>query len=125
MKKWLGFTIGGLQQKILNLVLVFLLAMIAVFGVVSYYQSKKLTKTVSAARDKQQQSIEQVSKDTMKGVIDGTLVKTTALQAYIADDMFSDLKTDVLTLQTLASGLFEHRNTITTQKAISIPDAHT
>ena len=36
MKKWLGFTIGGLQQKILNLVLVFLLAMIAVFGVVSY-----------------------------------------------------------------------------------------
>ena len=123
MKKWLGFTIGGLQQKILNLVLSFLLAMIAVFGVVSYYQSKKLSKTVSTARDKQQQSIEQVSKDTMKGVIDGTLVKTTALQAYIADDMFSDLKTDVLTLQTLASGLFEHRNTITTQKAISIPDA--
>ena len=122
MRKWLGFTIGGLQQKILNLVLIFMLAMIGVFGAVSYYQSKKLTKTVKDARDEQQQAIETVSQDTMHQVINGTLVKTTALQAYIADDMFADLKSDVMTMQTLAQQLFSHKDTITPHP-FSLPDA--
>lgn len=122
MKKWFGITIGGLQQKILNLVLIFMLAMIGVFSAVSFYQSKKLTKTVEKAREEQQQSIEQVSQKTMKGVINGTLVKTTALQAYIADDMFTDLKSDVLTMQTIAKGLFEHKADIT-PRSYSLPDA--
>ncbi|MBQ9868441.1 MAG: SpoIIE family protein phosphatase [Ruminococcus sp.] len=122
MRKWLGLTIGGLQQKILNLVLIFMLAMIGVFSAVSFYQSKKLTKTVKEARDEQQQAIETVSQDTMHQVINGTLVKTTALQAYIADDMFADLKSDVMTMQTLAQQLFSHKDTITPHP-FSLPDA--
>ena len=122
MRKWLGFTIGGLQQKILNLVLIFMLAMIGVFSAVSFYQSKKLSKTVKEARDEQQQAIETVSQDTMHQVINGTLVKTTALQAYIADDMFADLKSDVMTMQTLAQQLFSHKDTITPHP-FSLPDA--
>ena len=122
MRKWLGLTIGGLQQKILNLVLIFMLAMIGVFSAVSFYQSKKLSKTVKDARDKQQQAIETVSQDTMHQVINGTLVKTTALQAYIADDMFADLKSDVMTMQTLAQQLFSHKDTITPHP-FSLPDA--
>ncbi|MBQ3935547.1 MAG: PDC sensor domain-containing protein, partial [Ruminococcus sp.] len=122
MRKWLGLTIGGLQQKILNLVLIFMLAMIGVFSAVSFYQSKKLSKTVKDARDEQQQAIETVSQDTMHQVINGTLVKTTALQAYIADDMFADLKSDVMTMQTLAQQLFSHKDTITPHP-FSLPDA--
>ncbi|MCR5478356.1 MAG: SpoIIE family protein phosphatase [Ruminococcus sp.] len=122
MRKWLGLTIGGLQQKILNLVLIFMLAMIGVFSAVSFYQSKKLSKTVKEARDEQQQAIETVSQDTMHQVINGTLVKTTALQAYIADDMFADLKSDVMTMQTLAQQLFSHKDTITPHP-FSLPDA--
>lgn len=122
MRKWLGLTIGGLQQKILNLVLIFMLAMIGVFSAVSFYQSKKLTKTVKEARDEQQQAIKTVSQDTMHQVINGTLVKTTALQAYIADDMFADLKSDVMTMQTLAQQLFSHKDTITPHP-FSLPDA--
>jgi len=122
LRKWLGLTIGGLQQKILNLVLIFMLAMIGVFSAVSFYQSKKLTKTVKEARDEQQQAIKTVSQDTMHQVINGTLVKTTALQAYIADDMFADLKSDVMTMQTLAQQLFSHKDTITPHP-FSLPDA--
>ncbi len=122
MRKWLGLTIGGLQQKILNLVLIFMLAMIGVFSAVSFYQSKKLSKTVKEARDEQQQAIETVSQDTMHQFINGTLVKTTALQAYIADDMFADLKSDVMTMQTLAQQLFSHKDTITPHP-FSLPDA--
>ncbi|MBQ8967437.1 SpoIIE family protein phosphatase [Ruminococcus sp.] len=110
MKKLLGMTFGGLQQKILNLVLIFMLLIIGVFGAVSVYQSKRLTKIVSGAAVEQQEAIEKVSGETMSAVVNSTMTKTTALQAYIADDMFSEMRSDVATLQTLAEGLFEHRD---------------
>ena len=40
MKQIFGFKIGGLMHKIFNLVLVFILAIIGVFGCVSAYQAK-------------------------------------------------------------------------------------
>ena len=108
MKKILGLTFGGLHQKILNLVLLLLLALIGVFGVVSVYQANHLSDVVSSTNDDQQNAIKEVSGNTMKQVIDSSMTKTNRLQAYIADDMFSDIKTDVSTLQSLATGLFEH-----------------
>jgi len=108
MIKKFGLTLGGLQQKIINLVLIFMLALIAVFSGVWFYQSANLNNVVSDASNEQQKSIEKVSGNTMHQVIDGSMTKTNALQAYIADDMFSDVKTDVATLQSLATGLFEH-----------------
>ena len=108
MVKKFGFTLGGLQQKILNLVLVFLFALIAVFAGVWFYQSGSLNAVVSDAGREQQNAIEKVSGDTMHQLIDNSMTKTNALQAYIADDMFSDVKTDVATLQSLATELFEH-----------------
>ena len=108
MIKKFGLTLGGLQQKILNLVLIFMLALMAVFAGVWFYQSANLNTVVGDASSEQQSAIEKVSGDTMHQVIDGSMTKTNALQAYIADDMFSDVKTDVATLQGLATGLFEH-----------------
>ena len=108
MKKKFGLTFGGLQQKILNLVLILLLMLIGVFGVVSVYQANHLSDVVSSTNDDQQNAIKEVSGNTMKQVIDSSMTKSNRLQAYIADDMFSDIKTDVSTLQSLATGLFEH-----------------
>ena len=116
-----GIKIGGLQQKILNLVLIFLLAMLGVFGAASYYQTKKLTDVVGDAREQQQQSIEKVSGDTMHQVIDASMTKSNAFQAYIADDMFLDLKTDVATMRSLATGLFTHRDSIS-RAVVELPD---
>lgn len=90
MIKKFGLTLGGLQQKILNLVLIFMLALMAVFAGVWFYQSANLNTVVGDASSEQQKSIEKVSDDTMHQVIDGSMTKTNALQAYIADDMFSD-----------------------------------
>ncbi len=110
MKKLFGFKIGGLQQKIFNLVLVFLVAIIGVFGAVSAYQSRELTSVVNNASQKQQQAIEKVSGDTMHQVVDSSMTQNNAFQAYIADDMFSDVKGDVQTLQRLAEELFAHQD---------------
>ena len=108
MKIIKGIKIGGLQQKIFNLMLFFLIALIGAFLAVSAYQQKNLTRTVQDANDRQQKSIEAVSEETMQAVLNSTMTQTTALQAYIADDLFSQIRSDVLTLQTFATELFTH-----------------
>ena len=110
MKKLLGFKVGGLQQKILNLVLLFLIAVIAVYGAVMYYQFHHITNIVNEARNEQTEAVERVSGETMNYIIDGSMKRTNALQAYIADDMFADLSRVVKTLQTIATNLFENQD---------------
>ena len=108
MKIIKGIKIGGLQQKIFNLMLFFLIALIAAFLAISVYQQKNLTRTEQEANGKQLQSIETVSEETMRAVLSTSMTQTTALQAYIADDLFSQVRSDVLTMQAFASELFEH-----------------
>lgn len=108
MKVIKGIKIGGLQQKIFNLMLVFIAAIIAVYTAVSVYQQKNLTSIVHQAGEDQQESIASVSEGTMHSVLEGSLSRTTALQAYIANDLFTDVKTNVETLQVFAKGLFEN-----------------
>lgn len=108
MKKIKNFTVGGLQQKIFNLMLIFILAMICAFVAVSVYQKRSLTRIVQQVNAEQQASITDSSQQTMQGVLENTMAKMTAMQAYMAGDLFGDVKTDVLTLQTFATELFEH-----------------
>ncbi|MBR1383621.1 MAG: SpoIIE family protein phosphatase [Ruminococcus sp.] len=121
MIKKFGLTLGGLQQKILNLVLIFVLAIIGIYVAVAVYQSKSLTKTVNEASDEQQKSIEEVSGRTMEAVISSSLTRTTAMEAYIADDMFADVQSDVLTLQSFATGLFNNAENFDSHP-VSYPD---
>ncbi len=121
MVKKFGLKFGGLQQKILNLVLVFLIALIAIFAGIWFYQATTLNAVVGDVNSEQQDAIEKVSHNTMHQIIDNSMTKTNALQAYIADDMFSDVKTDVATLQSLAAGLFEHMDSIEPYP-FSLPD---
>ena len=121
MIKKFGLTIGGLQQKILNLVLIFVLAIVGIYVAVAVYQSNSLTKTVDEASDEQQKSIASVSDQTMEAVISSSLTKTTAMEAYIADDMFADVQSDVKTLQAFATGLFENSESFGS-RSVNYPD---
>ena len=49
MKVIRGIKIGGLQQKIFNLMLFFIVALIAVYAAVSVYQQKNLAGIVKEA----------------------------------------------------------------------------
>lgn len=108
MKIIRGIKLGGLQQKIFNLMLIFIVALIGVYAAVSVYQQKNLSAVVEEANYEQQSSITTVSEETMKAVLDTSMSRTTALQAYIANDLFADVQADVLTLQAFAEELFEH-----------------
>ena len=121
MKKIFGLTFGGLQQKILNLVLIFILAIVGVYVSVAVYQSKSLSNTVSEASEEQQKSINSASNETMDSVVAASLTRSTEMQAYIADDMFSDVKSDVLTLQSFATALFNSSYNFNS-RPVSYPD---
>ena len=121
MIKKFGLTLGGLQQKILNLVLIFVLVIIGIYVAVAVYQSKALSETVNEASDEQQQSIASVSDKTMETVISSSLTRTTAMEAYMADDMFADVQSDVKTLQAFATGLFNNAEGFES-RPVSYPD---
>ena len=108
MKKILGLKIGGLQQKILNLVLVFMLALISAFTAVSIYQLRQLNNIVSDAGADQQKSIKEVSTQTMEQVVQTSVTKTNSLQADAADNIFSEIIDDINMLNTLAQGYFDN-----------------
>ena len=110
MKRIFGVTFGGLQQKVINLVLVIILAVIAIFSAVTIYQTRSLNKIMNDADVQQRETVERISGDTIHKFIEESMTRTGALQAYIADDMFSDLKNEVQLLKTLAKGLFEHKD---------------
>ena len=121
MKYIRGLKFGGLQQKIFNLVLLIIIMMVIAFTVVSFHQKNHLSDVVAEASREQQASIEAVSEKTMEAVLEGSMAKTTALQAYIAGDLFGDVQSDVLTLQALATELFEHADAFTPH-AFAPPD---
>ena len=103
---------GGLQQKIFNLMLIFIVAIIGVYDAVSVYQQKSLTGIEQEATEEQQTSITAVSESAMEAVLEASLPRSTALQAYIADDLFADVRSDVLALQAFAEELFEHADSL-------------
>ncbi|MBR5258622.1 MAG: PDC sensor domain-containing protein, partial [Clostridia bacterium] len=122
MKTILGIKIGGLQQKIFNLVLLVIIAIIGAFIAVNTYQQNKLTQIVQSAGVEQQEAIEAISAQTLAAVLETSMSRTTALQAYIANDLFSEVKTDVLTLRTVAEQLFEHMDSVSPHP-YHLPDA--
>ena len=108
MKIIRGLKIGGLQQKIFNLMLIIIAILIGIYTAFYFYQQKNLTQVVQEASVEQQASITAVSEETMAAVLNTSLSRTTALQAYIADDLFADVRTDVETLRAFATELFAH-----------------
>jgi sigma-B regulation protein RsbU (phosphoserine phosphatase) len=110
IKGWLK--IGGLQQKIFNLVLIFILMIIGAYVAVGVWNQRNLVQVVQNAGDRQQESITKISEQTMEAVLDSSMKRITALQAYIADDLFGDVRSDVNTLQTIAEKLFENSDAI-------------
>ena len=76
MKKIFFFKVGGLQQKIINLVLVLLIILVGFGLAVAAFKASKLSQVVSEAREEQQASIEKTSAQTMYQVTESSMTKT-------------------------------------------------
>ena len=113
MKKFFGITFGGIQQKITNLVLIILVALIALFSVITLYANNMLTGIVEETRDEQQQAISQTSQQALYERLDQSLAQATALKAKIADNDFAEIVNDAYMIKTLAQELLRNRATLT------------
>ncbi len=122
MKVIKGIKIGGLQQKVFNLVLLFILLLAAVYASVGIWQRHELTAIVQDTGAQQQKAITEISEQTMEKVLSISMTQTTALQGYIADELFSGVRSNVLTLQAFASELFAHAE-LFSPHAIAPPSA--
>ena len=107
MKKLNNITIGGIQQKIFNLVLIMILLVVAAYTVVIFYQTNHLSQLVTETNEKQKQSITAITSQTMDGVISSTLGRSTQLEAAIANDMFEGVANVVRMTADYAEKLFE------------------
>ena len=90
MKKFKRFTLGGIENKVFNLVLFTIILMMAAYTAVIAYQSNNLNKLVSNTNQSQKESITSISEQTMYGVLNNNLLQSTQMEAYIAEDVFGD-----------------------------------
>ncbi|MBQ6381121.1 MAG: SpoIIE family protein phosphatase [Clostridia bacterium] len=121
MKKFKHITIGGIQNKIFNLVFVTIILMIAVFTVVLIYQSGNLSDIVKESNKSQKESITQVSEQTMGEILDTNMTQNAQLQAYIASDLFGDAERVVNIVADYTQKLFANPQAFPT-RAVSLPD---
>ncbi|MBQ6120227.1 MAG: SpoIIE family protein phosphatase [Clostridia bacterium] len=122
MRKLKHITLGGIQQKVFNLVLIMLILVMAAYSVVIVYQMNSIGGLVNETNDRQKTAITAISQGTMDQVIAGSLGNSTRMQAQIADDMFSDTADTVNTVADAARMLFEAPERYSTRE-VQGPDA--
>ncbi len=121
MRKFRGITIGGIQTKVFNLVVITILLMAAAFVAVIIYQYGQLTGLVRRTNDSQKQSITSISKETMANVLDTNLTQSTRMEAHIAGDVFGDAEKVVKILADYTGKLFAAPDSFPVRE-VKLPD---
>ena len=92
MRKIFGIIVGGIQQKIFNLVLIAMIIITGIFVGISAYPYKEITGILAETSEKQLESIDKISSAAMEAVVRDTLQTTARLESEIADGVFSNYK---------------------------------
>ena len=122
MKKIMNLVIGGIQNKIFNLVLVTTILIMAAYLAVILVQSNKLTTLVGQTNEKQQEAVSEISSNAMNQIISGSLGKNTELEAEYSDSSFAELKSKVTMISDYAEKLYSAPGSYA-GVPVSLPDA--
>ena len=98
--------IGGIENKVLNLILVTVIILAAAFFSVTAYNSSMLAKLTEQTNQKQLDAITSSTAEMIDQVVDGTMARTTQLGALITDELFDGLGVRVNMLGEYAEKLF-------------------
>ena len=121
MKKIKNIVLGGIQQKMFNLVLFVIILMMSAYTVVIIHQAGRIGTLVTETSEKQKQAISDTSKQTMDAVISQSMGQSTQMEAYIANDLFEDLADTVNMLGDYAGNIFRDPEAYSTQP-YALPD---
>ena len=122
MKRFRNLVIGGIQNKVFNLILLTVFLLSAAYLAVSVAHANMLEELMAESGARQQAAIQETTDTVMGTVIDQALSRSTELQAYIADELFRDLETRVKMLGDYAGKLFSDPQAYP-RKPYSAPDA--
>ncbi len=106
MRRFKNLVIGGIQNKIFNLILITVLLLTAASIAVTLYRSNMLSGLVSETSALQQAAIRETTQTVMDEVVRRSMSKTSQMEAYIANDLFDGLKNRVMLLGEYAQKLF-------------------
>ena len=122
MKKFKNLVIGGIQQKVFNLVLVTILLLIAAYTAVIVYQSGSLKKLTAETNQRQKEAIAEISETTMDAVVADSLTSKAEMAAMLADDLFVRLSSTVQILADNAENLLQTPE-LYSARPFALPDA--
>ena len=108
MKKIRNLVIGGIENKIFNLI-IFTVLLLSVANLIVYlYHSRMLSRLASESGQKQEKAIADITSDIMDTVVTQNLQKSNKNDAMIADQVFEDARNRVDYLTKYATGIFDH-----------------
>ena len=120
MRKIKNLVIGGIENKVFNLILLTVILVAVAFSFVAVRYNERLVNMSRQNSSRQQEEISKTTEELMEAVIDRTLSRDTALEARIADDMFSGLENRVRMLGDYAARLLSGEQS--SKSEYSMPD---
>ena len=122
MKKYKNLVIGGIQQKVFNVMLVTILLLVAAYTAVIVYQAVNLKKLTAETSLRQKEAIVEISGTTMDAVVADSLASRTEMSAKLADDLFAKLASTVRILADSAEDLLQSPE-LYPARPFALPDA--
>lgn len=122
MKKFKNLVIGGIQQKVFNLVLVTIFLLIAAYTTVIVYQTNSLKKLTAETNLQQKEAIAEISETTMDAIVADSLTSKAEMAAMLADDLFVRLSSTVQILADNAENLLQTPE-LYSARPFALPDA--
>ena len=92
LKKFKHLVIGGIQNKLFNIVLLSVILLAIVFVGVMQYQSKMLTRLTAETNQKQEASVSGIATAVLDETIRSSMLRSTSNEAARANELFDDLK---------------------------------
>ncbi len=108
MRKIRNLVIGGIQTKVIVLILVAMILTGAVFTLMSQYKSHILTELSRETNRQQQQAISDTTNGIMRQVAADSMTRIMGQDARIADETFRDQKILVHMIADYAAGLMNY-----------------
>ena len=112
MKTFKNLVIGGIENKVVNLILVTIIVISAAFMGMSLYQNKMLEDVNAETISKQEQALTDITNGIMNDIVNQSMDQTTELKAQMADEVFHNLAVRVEMMGEYAGKLFRDPSSV-------------
>ena len=106
MRKIKNLVIGGIENKIFNLILFTVILLTVAFMVINVSQNRMLAGLTAETSVRQQETTSSIISDTMAQVTRTSMGSTTSMEAQLVDDMFRDIRSRVMLISDYAAKVF-------------------